>query len=72
MTPRRAKSDLDLLQGTWNVAALEMDGSRMSAAISWLSLSLAAKHNGRIHRIQIYPCFHTTKHLKDDRLSASL
>lgn len=33
MTPQRAKSDLDLLQGTWNVAALEMDGQKMPAAM---------------------------------------
>src|ERR1700730_4436277 len=33
MTPKRAKSDLDLLQGNWNVAALEMDGQKMPAAM---------------------------------------
>jgi uncharacterized protein (TIGR03067 family) len=33
MTPRRAKPDLEILQGTWNVAALEMDGQKMPAAM---------------------------------------
>ena len=31
MKPRQAKSDLDLLQGTWSVASLEIEGEKMPA-----------------------------------------
>ena len=52
MTPRRAKPDLEILQGTWNVAALEMEGQKMPAALATLSEMDVQKLKGHLPAAQ--------------------
>lgn len=59
MTPRKKKADLDLLQGSWSVIALEMDGQPMPESMlgaarvemkgdRWTSSGMGAEYAGTV------------------------